>query len=119
MAPSIASSRTSTDKSRAKKLIGNTRVSHDADSRDGHKRSESVLSDETKQTLAAYNGRQPSYEVFSHHSIVPADQLTMDLQQDASLQEFDDLMRSDSTMKVSLTPDRLKTMEVWNTPISH
>jgi hypothetical protein len=28
------------------------------------------------------------------------------------LQEFDDLMRSASTMKVSLTPDRLKTMEV-------
>lgn len=28
------------------------------------------------------------------------------------LQEFDDLMRSASTMKMSLTPDRLKTMEV-------
>lgn len=27
------------------------------------------------------------------------------------LREFDDLMRSASTMKVSLTPDRLKTME--------
>jgi hypothetical protein len=27
-------------------------------------------------------------------------------------QEFDDLMRSSATMKVSLTPDRLKTMEV-------
>lgn len=26
--------------------------------------------------------------------------------------EFDDIMRSGSTMKVSLTPDRLKTMEV-------
>lgn len=26
--------------------------------------------------------------------------------------EFDDLMRSSATMKVSLTPDRLKTMEV-------
>lgn len=26
--------------------------------------------------------------------------------------EFDDLMRSASTMKMSLTPDRLKTMEV-------
>lgn len=28
------------------------------------------------------------------------------------LEEFDDLMRSASTMKMSLTPDRLKTMEV-------
>lgn len=26
--------------------------------------------------------------------------------------EFDELMRSGATMKVSLTPDRLKTMEV-------
>jgi len=26
--------------------------------------------------------------------------------------EFDELMRSGTTMKVSLTPDRLKTMEV-------
>ncbi|OBZ70223.1 hypothetical protein A0H81_09784 [Grifola frondosa] len=29
------------------------------------------------------------------------------------LQEFDELMRSGATMKVSLTPDRLKTMEVY------
>jgi hypothetical protein len=32
--------------------------------------------------------------------------------------EFDDLMRSSATMKVSLTPDRLKTMEVWFNPLS-
>ncbi|KAF9534568.1 hypothetical protein CPB83DRAFT_842530 [Crepidotus variabilis] len=31
----------------------------------------------------------------------------------AMLREFDDLMRSTSTMKVSLTPDRLKTMETY------
>lgn len=35
------------------------------------------------------------------------------IQDVAMLQEFDDLMRSTSTMKVSLTPDRLKTMEVY------
>ncbi|KAA1466745.1 hypothetical protein DENSPDRAFT_831626 [Dentipellis sp. KUC8613] len=29
-------------------------------------------------------------------------------------QEFDDLMRSGDTMKMSLTPDRLRTMEVYN-----
>jgi hypothetical protein len=34
------------------------------------------------------------------------------------LKEFDNLMRSDSTMKVSLTPDRLKTMEVRHQCIS-
>ncbi|KAF8634792.1 hypothetical protein AX15_000708 [Amanita polypyramis BW_CC] len=31
----------------------------------------------------------------------------------AALQEFDNLMRSSSTMKVSLTPDRLRTMEAY------
>ncbi|KAI0920778.1 hypothetical protein AcW1_005045 [Taiwanofungus camphoratus] len=33
---------------------------------------------------------------------------------DDLLHEFDELMRSGGTMKVSLTPDRLKTMEVYN-----
>jgi hypothetical protein len=28
------------------------------------------------------------------------------------MQDFDDLMRSGDTMKVSLTPDRLRSMEV-------
>ncbi|KAF8524755.1 hypothetical protein JB92DRAFT_3109275 [Gautieria morchelliformis] len=32
---------------------------------------------------------------------------------DGSMQDFDDLMRSGTTMKVSLTPDRLKTFEVF------
>ncbi|KAH9948752.1 hypothetical protein B0H21DRAFT_211629 [Amylocystis lapponica] len=32
----------------------------------------------------------------------------------ALLHEFDELMRSGATMKVSLTPDRLKSMEVYN-----
>ncbi|KAJ3520688.1 hypothetical protein NM688_g9126 [Phlebia brevispora] len=32
---------------------------------------------------------------------------------EAAIQEFDELMRSSATMKVSLTPDRLKTMEVY------
>jgi len=31
--------------------------------------------------------------------------------------EFDELMRSGATMKVSLTPDRLKTMEVRPLPL--
>ena len=33
-------------------------------------------------------------------------------QDEEALREFDELMQSSSTMKVSLTPDRLKSMEV-------
>ncbi|KAJ7265494.1 hypothetical protein B0H12DRAFT_200736 [Mycena haematopus] len=90
-AAASTSSRTSFDKAR-KKLLSSNRNSSDGDSQSGHKRSESLLSDETKQTLLAYDA-------------APEDT--------AMLTEFDNLMRSDSTMKVSLTPDRLKTMEVY------
>jgi hypothetical protein len=39
----------------------------------------------------------------------------VDVEQDQVLKdEFDELMRSGTTMKVSLTPDRLKSMEVYN-----
>lgn len=34
------------------------------------------------------------------------------LKEGNAMQDFDDLMRSGDTMKVSLTPDRLRTMEV-------
>ena len=34
------------------------------------------------------------------------------LKEGDAMQDFDDLMRSGDTMKVSLTPDRLRTMEV-------
>jgi hypothetical protein len=34
------------------------------------------------------------------------------LKEGSLMQDFDDLMRSGDTMKVSLTPDRLRTMEV-------
>ena len=34
------------------------------------------------------------------------------LQDEEAQREFDELMRSSTTMKVSLTPDRLKSMEV-------
>lgn len=84
------SSRTSFDKGRAL-LSGRA-------SRDGHKRSDSLLSEDTK---------------FAHDvSLFVIFWSSLIFQQDPSLQEFDDLMRSDSTLKVSLTPDRLKTMEV-------
>ncbi|KAJ7228169.1 hypothetical protein GGX14DRAFT_611536 [Mycena pura] len=88
-----STSRSSFDKAR-KKLMPASRSSNE-DGQNGHKRSESVLSDETKQTLAAYNRNEVGPE-------------------DSALEkEFDNLMRSGSTMKVSLTPDRLKTMEVY------
>lgn len=87
------------------KKFMNCRSSNDlGDSRDGHKRSDSVLSEETKQTLNAYNAEVGSVRF--------PDIYLMYFLQDPSLQEFDDLMRSASTLKVSLTPDRLKTMEV-------
>lgn len=92
-----------------KKLLAGSRLSmdRDADIRDGHQRSDSVLSENTKQTLA--DGRPASLDVCNFcDSLIKANNVP----QDASLQDFDDLMRSDETMKVSLTPDRLKTMEV-------
>ncbi|KAJ4479119.1 hypothetical protein J3R30DRAFT_3474226 [Lentinula aciculospora] len=90
--PPAGSNRSSMDRAKGMKKLINGRNSSSNES-NGHKRSESTLSDETKQTWAAYN--------------------TFDAEEQASLQEFDDLMKSDATMKVSLTPDRLKTMEVY------
>ncbi|KAE9404838.1 hypothetical protein BT96DRAFT_988929 [Gymnopus androsaceus JB14] len=88
------SNRSSFDRAKSMKKLINGRSSSSNDSvSNGHKRSESALSDETKQNWAAYG--------------------SFDVEEQASLQEFDDLMKSDATMKVSLTPDRLKTMEVY------
>ncbi|CAK5262909.1 unnamed protein product [Mycena citricolor] len=78
-------SRSSFDRTRKKLMNGNR--SSNEDSANGHKRTDSGLS-----------GTEGPQESPVHET---------------SLQkEFDMLMRSDSTMKVSLTPDRLKTMEV-------
>ena len=96
--------RTSIDKSRAKKLFSNnggSRTSHDENS---HKRSQSALSEHGSIDIDGYEviiAVVPSFICSSYR-----------IQDPSALQEFDDLMRSDSTMKVSLTPDRLKTMEV-------
>ncbi|KAJ3788151.1 hypothetical protein GGU11DRAFT_742543 [Lentinula aff. detonsa] len=86
------SNRSSMDRARGMKKLINGRNSSSNES-NGHKRSESTLSDETKQAWAAYNA--------------------IDAEEQASLEEFDNLMKSEATMKVSLTPDRLKTMEVY------
>ncbi|KAJ6515355.1 hypothetical protein C8R45DRAFT_956239 [Mycena sanguinolenta] len=91
MPATASTSRTSFDKAR-KKLLSSNRNSSDGDSQNGHKRSGSLIGDETTHPPVAYEA--------------PPEDTAM-------LKEFDSLMRSDSTMKVSLTPDRLKTMEVY------
>ncbi|KAL0950154.1 hypothetical protein HGRIS_010149 [Hohenbuehelia grisea] len=90
--PSASNSRTSVDKPKGvKKFIPGGRHSQD-ESANGHKRSES--------TYSASSGTMVENDKF-------------DVEDSALLQEFDDLMRSNATMKVSLTPDRLRTMEVY------
>ncbi|KAG9317319.1 hypothetical protein JVU11DRAFT_1517 [Chiua virens] len=99
--PSTAnSSRPSVDKSRAVKRLYN-KVSQDfiGGSEPGHRKVDSFASANTKQSLASKGDRSPISPTFS---------------EDTRSQEFDDMMRSGSTMKVSLTPDRLRTMEVLN-----
>ncbi|KAF8646408.1 hypothetical protein AX16_007273 [Volvariella volvacea WC 439] len=86
--------RTSLERAKSmKKFITGSRTSGE-DSQNGHRKADSIRSSDTKTFSATHGeGDEASYV-------------------DSLEQEFDDLMRSDSTMKVSLTPDRLKTMEV-------
>ncbi|KAF8076707.1 hypothetical protein FPV67DRAFT_1559110 [Lyophyllum atratum] len=100
---SISGSRSSFEKTRAMKMFkANSRSSID---RDGdvasHKRTDSVVSENSRHTATQVNDDGSIYEVL------------MVVQDEAMQQEFDNLMRSSATMKVSLTPDRLKTMEVY------
>ncbi|KAG2155092.1 uncharacterized protein EDB93DRAFT_1202413 [Suillus bovinus] len=95
------SARSSIDKARAIKIFsGNSnRGSNDhpngTDSVIGHRKTDSLVSANAKQSFHS-GDRSPISPTFSDRS-----------------QEFDDMMRSGSTMKVSLTPDRLRTMEVY------
>ncbi|KAG8786929.1 hypothetical protein FRB91_010466 [Serendipita sp. 411] len=82
----------SSDKMRGLKMFKNS--SMDAQLGKDHQRSMSVMSDATKKTMVAFQNTETEGE--------------------NSLQDFDDLMKSGTTMKVSLTPDRLKTFEVYN-----
>lgn len=78
------------------------------ETRQAHIRSESIRSEGSKQADEVYS---PT-EVRDISTDSP-DFGFLKFAKDAALQrEFDDLMRSASTMKMSLTPDRLKTMEV-------
>ncbi|KAF8897917.1 hypothetical protein BD779DRAFT_1492950 [Infundibulicybe gibba] len=95
--PPASGSRSSFERPRSMKMFTSSRSSNerDRDSQNGHKKTESVLSENTKQTIAAAYQEEPSHY------------------EDSALQEFDDLMRSNSTVKMSLTPVRLKTMEAY------
>ncbi|PPR02640.1 hypothetical protein CVT24_002123 [Panaeolus cyanescens] len=90
-APSANGSRPSFEKAKAMRIFANKHTG-EADGQSNHKKSESIKSE--LRSLA--DEEAPSI-----------------VEDAAMLREFDDLMRSASTMKVSLTPDRLKTMEVY------
>ncbi|KIJ69847.1 hypothetical protein HYDPIDRAFT_23011 [Hydnomerulius pinastri MD-312] len=100
--PNIHSARSSIDKSRAIKIFNN-RASQDlpngSESLNGHRKTDSIASANAKQSIHSTGDKSPISPTFS---------------EDTRSQEFDDMMRSGSTMKVSLTPDRLRTMEVFN-----
>ncbi|TFK72055.1 hypothetical protein BDN72DRAFT_957648 [Pluteus cervinus] len=91
--PTNSAPRTSFDRARSMKNFRPT-WSTEGDGQNSHKKTNSLMSEETKGS----NGGSEEKASFEDA---------------AMLQEFDDLMRSDATMKVSLTPDRLRTMEVY------
>ena len=106
--------------SRAVKMLYN-KVSQDFvnGSDPGHRKMDSFASGNTKQSLASKGDRSPISPTFSvcHSPSIPLRpslifSLSLSPKEDTLSQEFDDMMRSGSTMKVSLTPDRLRTMEV-------
>ncbi|KAF8204678.1 hypothetical protein BJ912DRAFT_5135 [Pholiota molesta] len=92
MTSSSPASRSSFEKSRAIRMFANSKGS-DADTQSSHKRSASLRSDNSRALLD--------------------DEISNPAEDAEMLREFDDLMRSTATMKVSLTPDRLRTMEVY------
>ncbi|KAK2465956.1 hypothetical protein APHAL10511_001597 [Amanita phalloides] len=93
--------RSSTDKSRVMKKFINNRSSHEREEPQGIQAQESV---------SQANGISLRRSVSAHDE---DSERKISLEDAATLQEFDDLVRSTSTMKVSLTPDRLRTMETY------
>ncbi|KAL4076291.1 hypothetical protein V8B97DRAFT_1862790 [Scleroderma yunnanense] len=96
------SARSSVDKSRGIKIFNN-RLPHDSsngnEAQNGHQKTDSFASANAKQSVHSASDKSPVSPTFSA---------------DTRSQEFDDMMRSGSTMRFSLTPDRLRTMEVPN-----
>ncbi|KZT29444.1 hypothetical protein NEOLEDRAFT_1175130 [Neolentinus lepideus HHB14362 ss-1] len=104
--PAASASRHSFEKARALKIFtSHNRSSSDqnrtdqAESQNGHKKTDSFHANGSKLALLANGDRAATASV--------------EFEED-DMQDFDDLMRSGTTMKVSLTPDRLRTMEVYN-----
>jgi hypothetical protein len=94
-------------------FMANSRTSIDRDvdpSQVSHKKSDSFLSEISRQTSGSLVQDSTAIEVCSINVLEKLQSKYM--QDEAMQQEFDDLMRSSATVKVSLTPDRLKTMEV-------
>ncbi|KAF8345563.1 hypothetical protein F5887DRAFT_884708 [Amanita rubescens] len=93
---SISGSRSSFDTSRVMKKLISNRSSHEREDSQGTYTQQDSASQSSSlrrsTSTQEENEKNPSFE---------------------TLQGFDDLMRSTSTMKVSLTPDRLKTMEAY------
>ncbi|KAF9478399.1 hypothetical protein BDN70DRAFT_879999 [Pholiota conissans] len=85
--------RASFEKSKAIRMFTNSKNPSEADTQSSHKRSASLRSESSRALLD--------------------DDISNPAEDAEMLREFDDLMRSASTMKVSLTPDRLRTMEVY------
>ncbi|KAI0065950.1 hypothetical protein BV25DRAFT_1619008 [Artomyces pyxidatus] len=101
-APALPASRPSLDKARAIKLFkAHTRTSSDR---------EAMPADPAprRPDAASIDGPRKS---ISGQSDGLVDAVSLDTEDDAFDQQFDDLMRSGDTMKMSLTPDRLRTME--------
>lgn len=96
--------RPSTDKSRTKAFFKSSLTDHKY-SGDNLRRTNSLIGD--KQLYTSTINDDIAVGV-SFYLVFP---LFYNLLQDESTQDFDLLMRSGNTMKVSLTPDRLKTFE--------
>ncbi len=106
------SSRSSTEKSRAKKLFGRTSADKEGSQTGGdtgHKRNESFISSGRRSVTPFDDGPGSSPSATEVCPFVTECCWTM-LTSVFQL-EFDELMRSGTTMKVSLTPDRLRTFE--------
>jgi hypothetical protein len=102
------------EKNKLKLLMhGRTSSDHGPDSPTVYRRAESSVVDRAKGSANSTNESLIDSEV-SRDLSTCFDLLILGDQDQILKDEFDELMRSGSTMKVSLTPDRLKSMEVCN-----
>ncbi|KAH9854926.1 hypothetical protein C2E23DRAFT_725457 [Lenzites betulinus] len=110
-APTVVESRrTSMEKAKAAKIFHSRSLSD----RERHEPAVAALARSHSEIGISREVSAAEFEASPRVSLVPCSLLTTISQEDEELQqEFDELMRSGATMKVSLTPDRLKSMEVY------